>query len=139
MPETLGFPKRCTGGCKQTEFWKTMKPYNLFKKSCGTQSKIILQDNDKIVTKNVDVAEVFNKFFVNVAQDIGKDYTFNKNDHPSLQKIEDKIFVNTRNSFEFKSINETIVSKVIDKFNVKKATGVKLMRLEKNMVVKLLF
>jgi hypothetical protein len=112
-----------------------MKPY-FSKKSCGTQSKIILQDNDKIVTKNVDVAEVFNKFFVNVAQDIGKDYTFNKNDHPSLQKIEDKIFVNTRNSFEFKSINETIVSKVIDKFNVKKATGVdkisvKLMKLGK--------
>ena len=111
-----------------------MKPYNLFKKSCGTQSKIILQDNDKIVTKNVDVAEVFNKFFVNVAQDIGKDYTFNKNDHPSLQKIEDKNFV--KNSFEFKSTNETFVSKVIDKFNVKKATGVdkisvKLMKLGK--------
>jgi phage regulator Rha-like protein len=43
--------------------------------SCGTQSKIILQNNDKIVTKNVEVAEVFNKLFVNVAQDIGKDYT----------------------------------------------------------------
>ena len=98
-----------------------MKPY-FSKKSCGTQSKIILQDNDKIVTKNVDVAEVFNKFFVNVAQDIGKGYTFNKNYHPSLQKIEDKNFA--KNSFEFKSTNETFVSKVIDKFNVKKATGV---------------
>ena len=113
------FQERCTGGCKQTEFWKTMKPY-FSKKSCGTQSKIILQDNDKIVTKNVDVAEVFNKLFVNVAQDIGKDYTFNRNDHPSLQKIEDKNFV--KNSFEFKSSNETFVSKVIDKFNAKKAT-----------------
>jgi hypothetical protein len=39
-----------------------------------------------------------------------------------LQKIEDKNFV--KNSFEFKSTNETFVSKVIDKFNVKKATGV---------------
>jgi hypothetical protein len=29
-----------------------------------------------------------------------------------------------KNSFEFKSTNETFVSKVIDKFNVKKATGV---------------
>jgi hypothetical protein len=54
------FQERCTGGCKQTEFWKTMKPY-FSKKSCGTQSKIILQDNDKIVTKNVEVAEGFNK------------------------------------------------------------------------------
>jgi hypothetical protein len=34
-----------------------MKPY-FSKKSCGTQSNIILQNNDKIVTKNVDVAEV---------------------------------------------------------------------------------
>jgi hypothetical protein len=38
------------------------KPY-FSKKSCGTQSKIILQDNDKIVTKNVEVDEGFNKFF----------------------------------------------------------------------------
>ena len=52
------FQERCTGGCKQIEFWKTMKPY-FSKKS---KSKIILQDNDKIVTKNVDVAEAFNKF-----------------------------------------------------------------------------
>jgi hypothetical protein len=37
-----------------------LQPY-FSKKSCGTQSKIILQDNDKIVTKNVDVAEVSNK------------------------------------------------------------------------------
>ena len=51
-----------------------------------------------------------------------------------MQKIEDKHFV--KNSFEFKSTNETFVSKVIDKFNVKKATGVdkisvKLMKLVK--------
>ena len=34
--------------------------------------------------------------------------------------IPDKNFVT--NSFEFKSSNETFVSKVIDKFNAKKAT-----------------
>jgi hypothetical protein len=100
----------------------------------ATQSKIILQDNDTIVTKNVDIAEVFSFFFLNVAQDIGKDYTFNKNDHPSLLKIENNNFVNK--CFEFKSTNETCVSKFIDKFNAKKATGVdkisvKLMKLGK--------
>ena len=51
-----------------------------------------------------------------------------------MQKFEDTIFV--KNSFEFKSTNETFVSKVIDTFNVKKATGVdkisvKLMKLGK--------
>jgi hypothetical protein len=25
--ENKYFQERCTGGCKQTEFWKTMKPY----------------------------------------------------------------------------------------------------------------
>jgi hypothetical protein len=64
-----------------------------------TLDTIILQNKHKIVTKNVDVAEVFNKVFVNVVQDIGKDYAFNKNDHPSLQKFEDKNFVkNSLNS-----------------------------------------
>jgi hypothetical protein len=42
-----------------------------------------LQENDNIVSKNEDVAEVFNQFFVNVAKDIGKDYIFNKNNHPT--------------------------------------------------------
>jgi hypothetical protein len=38
-----------------------------------------------------------------------------------LQKFEDKNFV--KNNFEFKSTNETFVSKVIDKFNVNKGNA----------------
>ena len=58
-----------------------------------------------------------------------------------MQKIEDKNFV--INSFEFKSTNETFVSKVIDKFNVKKATdvdkiSVKLMKLGKISLLKII-
>ena len=61
------------------------KPLSLIfkKKATNSDSKIILQENDNIVSKNEDVAEVFNQFFVNVAKDIGKDYIFNKNNHPT--------------------------------------------------------
>ena len=43
----------------------------------------------------------------------------------SSQALVNMIYTNfVKNSFEFKSANETFVSKVIDKFNAKKATGV---------------
>ena len=70
-----------------------------------------MQEGENIVSDNQEVAEVFNEFFVNVARDIG-----------SLKKIEGKIF--EKNVLEFVHTNATFVSKVIDKFNVKKATGV---------------
>ena len=114
-----------------------MKPY-FSKKSKGTQNKIILQENNEIVTKNEEVSEIFNNFFVNVAKEIGKDYEFDKNNHPSLQKISEREF--QQDSFEFVPTNEVFVSKVIDKFNVKKATGVdklsvKLMKFGKPSIV----
>jgi hypothetical protein len=68
------------------------------------------------------VYEVFNEFFVNVARDIGKDYIFDEKNHPSLKKIEEHNF--EKNAFEFVHTNETFVSKIIDKINVKKATDV---------------
>jgi hypothetical protein len=67
------------------------------------------------VSDNQEVAEVFNEFFVNVARDIGKDYIFDKKNHPSLKKILN--FVVEKNAFEFVHTNENFVSKVIDKFN----------------------
>ena len=73
-------------------------------------------------------------YFVNVADGIGKDYVFNPQDHPSLKMIDEKQF--QKDSFEFKPTNQETVTKVIDKFNPKKATGadkisVKLLKLKK--------
>ena len=86
-------------------------------------------------------AVISNKVFVVVvvvAKEIGKDYNFDQNNHPSLEKIEEKNF--PKENFEFKSTNDTVVSKIINKFNVKKATGVdkisvKLMKLSKESIV----
>ena len=48
-------------------------------------------------------------FFVNVAENIGKDYVFYPNDHPSITKIENKNF--NKEAFEFKPTDHETVSK----------------------------
>ena len=58
--------------------------------------------------------------------------------HPSLKKIEELNLIN--DPFEFKHTDEKAVSKIIDKFNPKKATGgdkisVKLLKLGKPALV----
>ena len=66
------FLERCTGGCKNSNFWSTMKPF--FSKKCyGGEQKIVLCEDDKIVNNTKDVTECFNNFFSTVANSIGKD------------------------------------------------------------------
>ena len=132
------FQERCIGGCKSANFWSTIKPY-LSKRSNQGQSKIILTEENKAISDDSEVAETFNTYFVNVAEDIGKDYTFNPQNHPSLTKIEELNL--QKDAFEFKLTDENTVSKIIDKFNPKKATGadkisVKLLKLGKPSLVK---
>lgn len=61
--ENMYFQERCTGGCKQTDFWQTIKPY-FSKKNINSQNKIILQEANKTISKNEEVAEIFNSFFL---------------------------------------------------------------------------
>ena len=60
------------------------------------------------------MAETFNNYFVNVAENIGKDYMFDPKDHPSLNKI--KELNSKKDAFSFKLVDESSVSKIIDKF-----------------------
>ena len=72
------------------------------------------------------VSEVLNKFFVNVAKDIGntsKDYNLDFSDHPSIQKIKENTPVETEIS-SFTPVSSDTVEKVISNLNSKKATGV---------------
>jgi hypothetical protein len=61
-------------------------------------------------------------FFVNVANDIGKDVIFYKNSHPSIKKIKN----NTQHDilFDFTPTGVETVNKLVNKINIKKATGV---------------
>lgn len=132
------FEERCVGGCKSTDFWNVIKPY-LSKKCKSEQPKIILSEEDTLYTDSEKVADIFNTFFVNVAEKIGKDFIFKADEHPSLIKIKQNTV--TTSSFQFKPVEETEVEKIIDKFNKKKATGVdsisiKLLKLTKPSIVK---
>ena len=116
------FQDRCIGGCKSSNVWSTIKPY-LSKKSRDSKNKIILNENDKIISNNEEVADIFNDYFVNVADWIGKHYVFNHSDHPSLRMIDAKHF--EKDAFEFKPTDQETVSKLINKFNHKKAQVLK--------------
>jgi hypothetical protein len=97
------FQERCTGGQKSKHFYTTVKPF-LSKKSTGSQQKIVLVENDKIVNNTKDICDTFNTFFVNVADDIGKDVIFNGNSHPSILRIKN----NTQHNTLFVSDRRTI-------------------------------
>ena len=62
----------CTGGAKNVNFWKTVKPF--FSKKCnsGDQNIILCEDN-KIINDTCEVSEKFNTFFSTVADEIGED------------------------------------------------------------------
>ena len=40
-----------------TNFWNTIKPY-LSKKACSSQNKIILNENNKIISNTEEVSEI---------------------------------------------------------------------------------
>ena len=68
------------------------------------------------------LATTFNTFFVNVANDIGKDVIFDGNSHPSILKIKNNTQHNTL--FDFKPTDVDTINKLVSKINIKKATGV---------------
>ena len=63
------FSERCEGGAKNQKFWKTIKPFLTCKQpSC---QNIILKEDDKIITDEREICDIFNDFFPHVAMDIG--------------------------------------------------------------------
>ena len=63
--------ERCICGAKSANVWKTIKPY-LSKKRTTSLSKVILSENNKLITNQNEASKVFNSFFINVTNDIGK-------------------------------------------------------------------
>jgi hypothetical protein len=52
------FLERCTGGAKNVNFWKTVKPF--FSKKCNSgDQNIILYEDNKIVNDTCEVSEKF--------------------------------------------------------------------------------
>ena len=74
------------------------------------------------MNNTTDVCDTFNTFFVNVANDIGKDVIFDGNSHPSIMKIKNNTQHNTL--FDFTPTDVDTVNKLVNKINIKKAIGV---------------
>ena len=81
--------ERCSGGTKSGDFWKTIKPF-FSKKGFSGEHKIVLNESDKIVNDQKEVANHFNNFFSTVAENIGKD-----TDRPSLIEIKKQMVAQT--------------------------------------------
>ena len=81
----------------------------------------MLNESDKIVNDQKEVANHFNNFFSTVAENIGKDTVYDPSDHPSL--IEIKKQNDCTNKFDFEKVTTNKVEKIINNINIKKATG----------------
>ena len=66
------FSERCFGGTKITEFWKTIKPFLTNKGHKAENSLMIMNDNN-LVNNPIEVAEIMNSFYINIADKIGND------------------------------------------------------------------
>jgi hypothetical protein len=64
------FIERCAGGPKSNS-----KRFSNKKKSSICIKETILSENDVLITKQDEVCDIFNNYFVNVAKNIGNNYT----------------------------------------------------------------
>ena len=119
---------------KIKKFWKTIKPFLTSKQP--SSNNIILKEDDKIITDERDVCNIFNDFFSHVAMDIGfKDDIpddFQTADgfakiidkhanHPSVIKIRENI--QTQQYFYFTAVNDKYIEKLMQRMDPKKAQG----------------
>ena len=78
-------------------------------KTCNCQKKKKKKKkNRKIISNNEEVVEIFNSYFLNMADGTGKDYVFNLSDHQSLKMIAGKQF--DKDAFDFKPTDQKTVS-----------------------------
>ena len=135
------FRKNCQKTNKRS-FWETVKPF--FTDKISSSNDIMLKEGDNIITRNDDVADVFNTYYQHITDQIG----FNENvdglsvddiilkyeNHPSIKLIKDKCNID---SCSLHILTEKQVHDILSKVNPKKAAGYdnfppKLLRLAKN-------
>ena len=120
------------------KFWATVKP--LFSNKIKSADSIFLDESGEIIRNEVKVANVFNKYFVNMVPSMGitKNNNFlsttdtsDTNDplekiidkyknHPSITCI-NKYMTNSELSFTFQLVTKNQISNLIKLFNDKKA------------------
>ncbi|XP_014673473.1 PREDICTED: uncharacterized protein LOC106813766 [Priapulus caudatus] len=108
------FMERCAGGPKSRDFWPTIKPF--LSKGASSGEDVCLLENQ------TSVSNIFNKFFVSVADNIGKDLSEQEvTNHPSVRKVREK--ANQGHKLTFNPISSWQVDKYLSRIDSKKATG----------------
>ena len=124
------FMTRCNDQAGSKTFFSTMKPF-LSKHTAACNDKIILKENDTIISEPSDVANIFNLYYASIA-----DY---KNDYDGLDKLDYDSALQKHSAhtsltliksaklsaepFHFKIVTAEIFEKYIQKLNAKKAVG----------------
>ena len=102
------------------DFWPTVKPF-LTNKGNVHQKETVLSENNVLITKQEEVCEIFNDYFVNVAKNIGSSQIKVDDDHPSILAIKDNIPDLDQNNFTFSPIViKTLLRNVYVKLMLKK-------------------
>ena len=115
------------------KFWKSVKPY--FSKKGINSNKILLKENDCLVSNEIEVAQIMNNFFVNITKELDlkdegdqrniniysnlESILENSSNHPSIEKIEQNF--DSQELFSFQQVNETEVKDIVLKLNSSKA------------------
>ena len=119
------------------KFWDCMKP--LFSDKQKVMRKIILIEDEKVISNDKEIAEKMNTFFINAVANLciigyetnDTNCIENTNeidnilqkfkDHPSIKKIKENININEQFSFAYTT--ESQIKNEILKLNIKKATA----------------
>ena len=118
------------------KFWKTVKP--LFSDKLQSKNKIVLIEDETIISNDDEVAETMNEFFVSVTDSLGiKESSGYENategitdpideavhkfsNHPSILKI--KNHYQNAGSFHFQKVTPDALDKEVSDLNPRKAT-----------------
>ena len=111
------FRKLCDNNSSdQRKFWNTIKPY-INSRKCKNHGRIVLKDNDNIITDQQKVAETLNDFFTSVA----RAETAQPKPSPDLSYIADHV-ANTP-SLSLGKTNPKEVKDILLSIKPNKATG----------------
>ena len=123
------FSHRCTNSSGGKEFYNTIKPFIGNKSSLNKGSKIILREEDEIISNPSTVADVFNKYYASIAEydfipdgldSLSLQDAIEKHDsHRSILLIRENI--SHGSSFSFATITVDVIEKYLNKLQLNKA------------------
>ena len=124
------FHNKCNTGQGSKDFYKTIKPF-ISNKPSGNSAKIILCENDIVLSEPIKVAETFNLYYSSISEYEGSSDGLDKlsfsdavtkhSSHASITLIRGK--VSTTNRFDFNPITKDSFRKYIAQLRPNKAAG----------------